>query len=156
MSIYNHIWSHLPHAASDANEFVVSQLPSVTIRRSYLSCNMLSAPAPDHPSVVFVCRLADLCRRSGSTLQNTVDGLKKLFLDAWARSSGLPVFAIGPLFAAASKPPANRGMKDGGVADAAAGCQAWLDWHPLGLVVCVSFGLRIGYRPGRWRCWRRC
>ncbi|KAG1362493.1 putative UDP-glycosyltransferase 92A1 [Cocos nucifera] len=140
MSIYNYIWSHLPHATSDADEFAIPELPGVAVRRSQLSQNMLSAASPDHPSAVFVRRLADLCRRSGATLWNTADALEKPFLDAWVRSSGLPAFAVGPLFAAAPKPPAGRGVKDGGATDAAAGCRAWLDRHPPGSVAYVSFG----------------
>ncbi|XP_008812918.2 crocetin glucosyltransferase 3-like [Phoenix dactylifera] len=140
MSIYNYIWSYLPHAASDADEFAVPDLPGVAVRRSQLSRNMLSAASPDHSTAVFVRRQADLCRGSGAALWNTADALEKPFLDAWASSSGLPVFAVGPLFAAAPKPPAGRGVKDGGAADPAAGCRAWLDRHPRGSVAYVSFG----------------
>ncbi|XP_038979000.1 crocetin glucosyltransferase 3-like [Phoenix dactylifera] len=140
MSIYNHFWSHVPHALSDADEFAVPGLPGVTIRRSQLSRNMLSATSPDDPNSVFVREQADHCRRSDATLWNTADALEKPFLQAWAKCTGLPVFAVGPLFAAIPKPPSGRGIKDEGAAGAAAGCLAWLDRHQPGSVVYVSFG----------------
>nr|XP_010918838.2 crocetin glucosyltransferase 3 [Elaeis guineensis] len=140
MSIYNHFWSHVPHALSDADEFSVPGLPGVTVRRSQLSRNMLAATSPDDPNSIFVREQAEHCRRSDATLWNTADALEKPFLQAWAKSTGLPVFAVGPLFAATPKPPAGRGIKDGCAADVAAGCLSWLDGHQPGSVVYVSFG----------------
>ncbi|CAL9752368.1 unnamed protein product, partial [Musa acuminata subsp. burmannicoides] len=136
MSIYYSIWINLPHVdGSDGedDEITVPGVPGVTVRRRQLTPNMRSARSPDHKGASFVRRQAVLCSSSGATLWNTAEVLEKPFLDAWARSTGQPVYAVGPLFAAAGR--VARG--DGGLA---AECLAWLDRHVSGSVVYVSFG----------------
>ncbi|KAJ8506354.1 hypothetical protein OPV22_007240 [Ensete ventricosum] len=136
MSIYYSIWINLPHVDGgdgEDDEIAVPGVPGFTVRRRQLNPNMRSARSPDHKSAAFVRRQAALCRSSRATLWNTAEVLEKPFLDAWATSTGQPVYAVGPLFAAAGR--VARG--DGGLA---AECLAWLDRHVSGSVVYVSFG----------------
>ncbi|KAG6477776.1 UDP-glycosyltransferase 92A1-like [Zingiber officinale] len=139
MSIYNSIWINLPHADGrdgDEDEITVPGVPGVTVLRRQLAPNMRSAESmPDHPNCRFVRRQAECYRHSRAFLWNTAEAIEKPFLDLWAKSNGKPVFAVGPLFAAAG----GRGTVVDN-RDVAAECLAWLDRHSPRSVVYVSFG----------------
>ncbi|KAL6002177.1 hypothetical protein ACLOJK_037625 [Asimina triloba] len=142
MAIYNSIWTHLPHRLTSAHLLTLPDLPGVKIHRSQLSANMLAA-TEDSASSVFNRRQAELCQMADGTLWNTADVLERLSLDQWARSSGKPVWAIGPLALAAAR--ANGGAagdRRGGWEPSvpAPTCAGWLDLHPPNSVVYVSFG----------------
>ncbi|KAG6474916.1 UDP-glycosyltransferase 92A1-like [Zingiber officinale] len=139
MSIYNSIWINLPHADGrdgDDDEIAVPGVPGVTVRRCKLAPNMRSAESmPDHPNSRFVRHQAECYRHSRAFLWNTAEAIEKPFLDLWAKSNGKPVFAVGPLFAAAG----GRGTVVDN-RDVAAECLAWLDRHSPRSVVYISFG----------------
>ncbi|XP_042435895.1 UDP-glycosyltransferase 92A1-like [Zingiber officinale] len=141
MSMYNSIWINLPHAdgrEGDDDEIAVPGLPGVTVRRRQLSPNMRSVTSTDHPASQFVRRQAEFCHRSRATLWNTAEIIEKPYLEQWARSMNQPVYAVGPLFAAASVGARRAATDDyGGLA---AECLAWLDERAPKSVVYVSFG----------------
>ncbi|XP_058101372.1 UDP-glycosyltransferase 92A1-like [Magnolia sinica] len=137
MSIYNSIWTHLPHTLTCADEIKLPDLPHITIHRSQLSENMKVAT---RESSAFVRQQAEYCRRADGGLWNTVDVIERLSLDDWSRSTGKPVWAIGPLAMIAPKDGESdrRGGWEPGVPPLT--CAGWLSLHPPGSVVYVSFG----------------
>ncbi|KAF8395865.1 hypothetical protein HHK36_019820 [Tetracentron sinense] len=136
MSIYNSIWTHLPHRLTSHDPLTLPDLPHITIHRTQLSRNMKSATGND-PSSRFTVRQAEYCRRSDGSIWNTVDVIEKSSLDHWAQSMGKPVWAIGPLLPISSK-EYERGGKMPGLSPEI--CIEWLDQHPPNTVVYVSFG----------------
>ncbi|KAI3885703.1 hypothetical protein MKX03_027893 [Papaver bracteatum] len=123
MSIYNSIWTHLPHRLTPADVLTLPDLPpNFTIHRNQLSQNMIKAASSytqDSPPT-FAARQAEVCKNSDGSLWNTVGVLEKFWLQHWANSSGRPVWAIPGL-----SPPE---------------CAQWLSLHPAKSVLYVSFG----------------
>ncbi|KAF8403842.1 hypothetical protein HHK36_011948 [Tetracentron sinense] len=136
MSIYNSIWTHLPQRLTCADHLTFPDLPGVTIDRTQLSRSMKSATEND-PSSDFTIRQSEYCRRSDGSLWNTVEVLERSSLDNWARSTGKPVWAIGPLLPNSSK-EFERVGKLPGLSPLV--CTEWLNQHPPNSVVYVSFG----------------
>ncbi|RZC64885.1 hypothetical protein C5167_008570 [Papaver somniferum] len=100
MSIYNSIWTHLPHRLTPADVLTLPDLPpNFTIHRNQLSQNMIKAASSytqDSPPT-FAARQAEFCKNADGSLWNTVGVLEKFWLQHWENSSGRPVWAIGPL-----------------------------------------------------------
>lgn len=141
MSMYNSIWINLPHADGrdgEDDEIAIPGLPGVTVRRRQLAPNMRSTTSTDHPFSQFVRRQAELCRRSRATLWNTAEVIEKPYLEQWARSTNQPVYAVGPLFSAASAGARRVAADDDG--GLAAECLAWLDERAPKSAVFVSCG----------------
>ncbi|XP_010257276.1 PREDICTED: crocetin glucosyltransferase 3-like [Nelumbo nucifera] len=136
MSIYNSIWTHLPHTLTCSDVFTLPDVPGITLHRTQLSNNMKAA-SKDKRSSEFVKRQADCCRRSDGSLWNTVEVLEKSSLHNWAQSTGKPVWAIGPLLPR-SCDEHERGGKRPGLSPEA--CIEWLNLHPPNSVLYVSFG----------------
>ncbi|OVA12311.1 UDP-glucuronosyl/UDP-glucosyltransferase [Macleaya cordata] len=141
MSIYNSIWTHLPHRLTCADVLTLPDLPpNITIHGTQLSDNMIKAAASSNyskDSPTFAARQAEYCRKSDGSLWNTVEVLEKWSLENWAKSSGKPVWAIGPLLPISSK-EFERGGKTPGISPVK--CAEWLNLHPPKSVVYVSFG----------------
>eukprot|EP00262_Sarcandra_glabra_P003450 TRINITY_DN1416_c0_g1_i2.p1 TRINITY_DN1416_c0_g1~~TRINITY_DN1416_c0_g1_i2.p1 ORF type:complete len:482 (+),score=27.47 TRINITY_DN1416_c0_g1_i2:144-1589(+) len=135
MSIYNSVWSHLPHLLTCADEFTLPDLPAdITISRSQLSKNIKAATFTS-PSAIFVKRQAEYCQRSDGSLWNTSDLIEKSSLEMWGKSTKKPVWAIGPVL---PKSPRERGGRE--PVTSSLTCTEWLNLHPPKSVLYVSFG----------------
>ncbi|PIA48618.1 hypothetical protein AQUCO_01400895v1 [Aquilegia coerulea] len=141
MSIYNCIWTHLPHfsVAGDGDDDIIPLpgLPHITIRRNQLSNNMKAADPVKNPSSTFAKGQAEYCSRADGSLWNTVEVLEKKSLDDWAKSSGKCVWAIGPMLPS-SVQEYERGGKEPEISPQM--CTHWLNLQSPNSVIYVSFG----------------
>lgn len=141
MSIYNSIWTHLPHRHTPTADVLTlpGLPPNFTIHHTQLSQNMIKAASSytqDSPPT-FAARQAEFCKNSDASLWNTVDLLEKYWLQHWKNASGRPVWAIGPLLPTSSNEN-ERGGKIPGMSPRE--CAQWLSLHPAKSVLYVSFG----------------
>ncbi|RZC64868.1 hypothetical protein C5167_008560 [Papaver somniferum] len=114
VSIYNSIWTHLPHRLTPADVLTLPDLPpNFTIHGNQLSQNMIKAASSytqDSPTT-FAARQAEFCKNADGSLWNTVGVLEKFWLQHWENSSGRPVWAIGPVLPISSNEK-ERGGED--------------------------------------------
>ncbi|XP_010241747.1 PREDICTED: UDP-glycosyltransferase 92A1-like [Nelumbo nucifera] len=151
---YISLWLNLPHRHTDSDDFTVPGFPETCrFLRSQLNPTLRSADGTDPWSTVFRREL-QLSLRSNGFLCNTVEEMETFGLEALRAVTGIPVWPIGPL-----QPPAflnlpcttdsnlssSRSVKKHGIAPE--NCIKWLDYHPPGSVLYISFGSQNTINP---------
>uniref|UniRef100_A0A0D6QV89 Glycosyltransferase n=1 Tax=Araucaria cunninghamii TaxID=56994 RepID=A0A0D6QV89_ARACU len=146
--LYFSLWTHLPHTKTDADEFVLPDMPQVSLHRSQLAANFQQATGSDRWSL-FQHRQVSRNMRSWGYICHTFEELEHDSLEHMRKSTGRPVWAVGPLLpsiflsssfqscAANGSGLLLRGKES--ETDAVA-CLRWLDSHEPSSVLYVSFG----------------
>lgn len=131
-AIYINIWLHLPHVRNESSEFNISIFPeTLRLHRSQLSQVLLHADGTDPCSAFFRPQFSHIVR-SNAIICNTLDELEPVGIELLKKSFGLRQWTFGPLLSddhTTRKPvlEVDHFLK-------------WLDSHPNGSVVYVSFG----------------
>ncbi|XP_010241748.1 PREDICTED: UDP-glycosyltransferase 92A1-like [Nelumbo nucifera] len=145
---YFSLWLNLPHRHTDSDEFTVPGFPETCrFHRSQLHPKLRSADGTDPCSVVYQ-REIRLSLGSNGFLCNTAEEMEKFGLEILRRFTGVPVWSIGPLLPPAfllnlpsptdSNLSSLRSGKQPGITPE--NCIKWLDYHPPGSVLYISFG----------------
>nr|XP_019703330.2 LOW QUALITY PROTEIN: UDP-glycosyltransferase 92A1-like [Elaeis guineensis] len=130
-AVFFSLWAHLPHTLTTSDEFSLPEFPDTRIHRSQLTKRWLVADGADSWSV-FLQRQISLCSETDAVLANTVEEFETAGLRMLRRIMGVPIRAIGPLLRPPASPSSSTADKNF-VID-------WLDLHPPGSVLYVSFG----------------
>ncbi|CAN6462856.1 unnamed protein product [Victoria cruziana] len=141
---YVSLWRHLPHTKTDEDEFALPDFPHVRIHRTQLSRVAMNATGSD-PWSVFYGEELTLNLAAGGVLVNTVKELEPSGVDRLRTMfRGKPVWCIGPVLPSsfpAVDNPSRKAERLGKVASVSSEeCSKWLDQHPRGSVLYVSFG----------------
>nr|Q6WFW1.1 RecName: Full=Crocetin glucosyltransferase 3 [Crocus sativus]AAQ56280.1 glucosyltransferase-like protein [Crocus sativus] len=136
---YFSVWLHLPHAETDLPDFTAPGFPETfKLQRNQLSTYLKKADGSDRWSKFFQ-RQISLSLTSDAMICNTVEEMEAEGLRLLRKNTGLRVWSIGPLLP--SLPPnsslGRSGRKSGMEVSY---IMKWLDSHPPGSVVYVSFG----------------
>eukprot|EP01018_Ginkgo_biloba_P020569 Gb_09991 [translate_table: standard] len=146
-ALYYSTWMHLPHTKTDSDVFVLPDMENVSLHRSQLS-HVLKMATESDPWTLFHHRQIPRNMRSWGSIFNSLEELEHSSLEHMRKSSGRPVWAVGPLLpssllssAAHSNGSALEGImqgkNEGGHVDA---CLQWLDSQKPSTVIYVSFG----------------
>ncbi|XP_031483903.1 UDP-glycosyltransferase 92A1-like [Nymphaea colorata] len=140
--IYMSLWLHLPQAMTDSDEFELPDFPDVRLHRTQISA-YAKTMTPSDPWPVFLREEWALRFGTGGLLVNSVremepkgmERLRTLF-------PGRPIWSIGPALPSALPVPATESSsslaKRPGISPE--DCTRWLDHHPPGSVLYMSFG----------------
>eukprot|EP01018_Ginkgo_biloba_P020562 Gb_16494 [translate_table: standard] len=148
--IFYSLWTHLPHIKTDSNVFVLPDMENVSLHRSQLSHGLKMATGSD-PGTLFLNRQIPRNMRSWGSVCNSFEALEHGSLEQMRKSTGRPVWAVGPLLPSSllSSAPSTansngsnlevllRGKETG--PDVVA-CLQWLDSQKPSTVLYVCFG----------------
>lgn len=147
-SVYFSLWTHLPHTKTHADDFVLPDMPHVTLQRSQLHPLLKMATESD-PWTLFLNRQISRNVRSWGSICNTFEELEHSSLQHMRISTGRPVWAVGPILPSSllSSSPSNTKIDSDfplrvnqAEADSARACLQWLDAQAPSTVLYVSFG----------------
>nr|ABR16806.1 unknown [Picea sitchensis] len=147
-SVYYSLWTHLPHNQTHADDFVLPDMPHVTLQRSQLPTNIKMATGSD-PWSLFMNRQISRNVRSWGSICNTFEQLEHSSLQHMRKSTGRPVWAVGPILPSSllSSSPSNTKLDSDFLlrgkqteAKSARACLQWLDSQAPSTVLYVSFG----------------
>ncbi|KAL6650473.1 hypothetical protein ACP70R_009398 [Stipagrostis hirtigluma subsp. patula] len=139
-AVAHSLWSHLPVRPDPATGRVhLPEYPEVVIHRSQLSKNALAGGAGGGKdrAAAFYGRQIPLGYETDAVLVNTVEEFEPTGLAMLRRTLKVPVWPIGPLVRASSRPTSP---------ETAAAIQSFLDAHPPSSVLYVSFGSQNSIR----------
>uniref|UniRef100_A0A5K1A949 Glycosyltransferase n=2 Tax=Nymphaea colorata TaxID=210225 RepID=A0A5K1A949_9MAGN len=141
---YISLWRHLPHTKTDEDEFALPDFPHVRLHRTQLSRIAMSATGSD-PWSVFYGEELTMNLAADGVLVNTVEEMEPEGVDRLrSMFQGKPVWCIGPVLPSSFLAVDSRSSKQerlGKVAMVSSeDCSKWLDIHPRGSVLYVSFG----------------
>lgn len=147
-SVYYSLWTHLPHKHTHADEFVLPDMPHVTLQRSQLP-PVLKMATGSESWCLFMNRQISRNVRSWGSICNTFEDLENSSLQHMRKSTGRPVWAVGPILPSSllSLSPSNT-MVDSNFLErgkqaevkSARECLQWLDSQAPSTVLYVSFG----------------
>nr|ABR17691.1 unknown [Picea sitchensis] len=146
-SVYYSLWIHMPHNQTHADDFVLPDMPQVTLQRSQLPPIIKMATGSD-PWYLFMNRQISRNVRSWGSICNTFEELEHSSLQHMRKSTGRPVWAVGPIlpFSLVSSSPSDtiadsdfllRGLAE---EKSSRACLQWLDSQAPSTVLYVSFG----------------
>jgi len=147
-SVFYSLCTHLPHTKTSADEFVLPDMPHVTVHRSQLAPNIKTATGSDPWSLIINRQISRNVRSWGS-ICNTFEELEHSSLQHMRKSTGRPVWAVGPILPSSllSSSPSNTTLDSDFLLrgkqaeeDYARACLQWLDSQAPSSVLYVSFG----------------
>ncbi|KQJ83453.1 hypothetical protein BRADI_5g15060v3 [Brachypodium distachyon] len=128
-AVFFSLWEHLPRTLAAGDEFPLPDFPGVVLHRTQIPRHMLAA-TEDDPWTAFFRRVIPCCRKTDALLVNTVQELESSGLDMLTKSFGVRTYPIGPILAASTP---SESQEDASIIQ-------WLDAHPRGSVLYISFG----------------
>ncbi|GLJ06382.1 hypothetical protein SUGI_0037730 [Cryptomeria japonica] len=143
--IFYSLWNHLPHTKTDSEEFTLPDLPHVLLHRSQLSPTIKRASRTDRMSL-FQSRQIPHNMRSWGIVCNSFDQLEHDHLEHLRKSTGRPVWAVGPVLPAEllsstrSHAVCDQLLKGKEADSDAISCLRWLDSQNVSSVLYISFG----------------
>ncbi|GLJ06410.1 hypothetical protein SUGI_0038460 [Cryptomeria japonica] len=145
--LYYSMWNHLPHTKTDSEEFILPDLPHVSLHRSQLPTNIKMATGTD-PWSLFQARQISRNMRSWGFICNSYEELEHGYLEHLRKSTGRPVWAVGPVlppeFLSSTQSHAVRdqllqGKEANGTSDTIS-CLRWLNSRNVSSVFYICFG----------------
>ncbi|KAA8527325.1 hypothetical protein F0562_034578 [Nyssa sinensis] len=152
---YVSMWQNLPHRFTECDDFCLPGFPdSCRFHISQLHRFLRAADGTDAWSTFFQPQIS-LSLRSYGWLCNAVEEIEPLGLDILRKYVKLPVWAIGPLLppsilnpsSSSSNVSSQRAGRDPGSSPEK--CLEWLDLHPQGSVLYISFGSQNTISPSQ-------
>jgi len=147
-SVFYSLCTHLPHTKTSADEFVLPDMPHVTVHRSQLAPNIKTATGSDPWSLIINRQISRNVRSWGS-ICNTFEELEHSSLQHMRKSNGRPVWAVGPILPTwlLSSSASNASIDSDFLlrgnqpdAESTRACFQWLDSQEPSTVLFVSFG----------------
>lgn len=132
-AIFFSLWLNPPKSfdSPEVDEVSPVDLPEVHIHRSVIKKTIIPTDGTEpSPTTVFIRRQLSLSLQSRGLLLNTVEDFETKGLRLLRRSTGLPVWPIGPLVHQPSSPSVHAGHR----------CIKWLNSKPPASVLYISFG----------------
>ncbi|GLJ06409.1 hypothetical protein SUGI_0038450 [Cryptomeria japonica] len=145
--LYYSLWNHLPHNKTDSEEFILPDLPHVSLHRSQLPPIIKMATGTD-PWSLFQARQISPNMRSWGFICNSYEELEHSYFEHLRKSTGRPVWAVGPLlppeFLSSTQSHGVRDQlmqsKEANEPSDAISCVRWLDSQNVASVLYVCFG----------------